>query len=178
MCLCFVRKGTRDVLGMSFAEQRYIMRQKQQQNEAMPWEDPHQSVVPFVYLTSPLFSTNISSIGIETRDELLSELRQKILSINKKRPQFVIINSFQPPDNDTLKLLGKISETVSVILNDGSASNGKFNNQAIAYFLVDRTDLMITKDFQFFPSTDHYVKEYCCILMLTPKVHHSLIKNH
>ena len=109
---------------MSYAEQRHISKQKQNQNEAMPGEEPEQNMVPFVYLTSPLFLNTAPLIEMEVRKQLLCGLRQKILAINKKRPQFVIVNSFHLSDKETRKLLGKISETISVILNDGEECKG------------------------------------------------------
>jgi len=119
-----IRPGTRDFVGMSHSEQRHVMKQAQQQNEAMPGEEPEQAITSFVYLTSKLLTSDLFSMDESEHEGFLAILKKQILAINKLRPNFVMVNSNLPPEAATRKLLGKISETIPVVLNDGSVSKG------------------------------------------------------
>ena len=116
-----VRTGTKDCLGMSYSDQRHDMRQRQQELEAKPGEEHDQLQLSFVILTSPLFSDN--SFDSKTKDQHLADLKVKIRTINRSRPRFVLVNALKKVDDASRKLLGKISETIPTVVNDGSLSN-------------------------------------------------------
>lgn len=114
-----IRKGPRDFVGLT------RMNDDQYQFPMTPQEkDPHAKPEPIdpikiVYITNPLFVKAVNeSCDEETRKRYVKMFKQCIKAINRERPKLVIASGFI--DDACRKLLARISDTIPVVVIDGS----------------------------------------------------------
>jgi len=118
------REGSRDFLGLT------QMIDKQHQFPTVGSEGGNNdmsdvlltmSPIQFVRLTNPLFvkETNINCTDDTQRKGWIAQLKESLKTINKTRPRLVIATGYL--DHECRKLLGKVNETIPVVLNDGTS---------------------------------------------------------
>lgn len=114
-----IRVGPRDFVGLT------RMNDNQYQFPMTPQEkDPHAKPEPIdpikiVYVTNPLFVKSINEKSDEETKKLyVKQFKKCIAAINRARPKVVVASGFI--DDKCRKLLARISDTIPVVLIDGS----------------------------------------------------------
>lgn len=114
-----IREGPRDFVGLT------RMNDDQYQFPMTPQEkDPHAKPEPIepikiVYITNPLLVKSVNeSCDEETRKVNVKLFKKCIAAINRARPKLVVASGFV--DDTCRKLLARISDTIPVVVIDGS----------------------------------------------------------
>jgi len=114
-----IREGPRDFVGLT------RMNDNQYQFPMTPQEkDPHAKPEPIdpikiVYVTNPLLVKSVNeSCDEETRKGYVKLFKKCIAAINRARPKVVVASGYI--DDTCRKLLARISDTIPVVLIDGS----------------------------------------------------------
>lgn len=115
-----IREGPRDFVGLT------RMNDNQYQFPVTPQEkDPHAKPEPIepikiVYITNPLLVKSVNeSCDEETRKRYFKQFKKCIAAVNRARPKLVVTSGFI--DETCRKLLARISDTIPVVVIDGSA---------------------------------------------------------
>jgi len=108
-----IRESTHDCIGLTFREEG-----KPKEHETGS-EDP--DPIKIIHLTNPLFLSHSDSgeLSEQHHTDNMALLKTCIRFINRIRPKFVVVSG-KSIDRDCRNLLGKINETIPLILCDGS----------------------------------------------------------
>lgn len=118
LLLSKVRPDTRDFVGLTQMNDNEYKPPKATMND--PYSEPEDSTIVFVHLTCRLFHESPSSKA--ERSDWAKVVKRCISDINTCRPQLVVATGFQLKDDlRCLKLLTRISETISVVVVNGSS---------------------------------------------------------
>lgn len=118
-----VRTGTRDYMGLTqMKDKQYQFPVSSENNDNIDTErsDVLETVFPilFMHVCNPLFvkQTNLNCTD-EERELYTTQLKDSLKSVNRTRPKLVVASGYL--DDSCRKLLGKINESIPVVLNDG-----------------------------------------------------------
>jgi serine/threonine protein kinase len=119
-----VRQNTRDYIGLTQMKDKQYQFPVLSSNDNVDTErsDVLETVFPilFMHITNPLFVKKINiSCTDEERQAHIAELKKKLKVVNVTRPKLVVASGYL--DDECRKLLGKVSESIPVVLNDGEA---------------------------------------------------------
>lgn len=119
-----VRQRTRDYVGLTQMKDKQYQFPVDSSNENVDTErsDVLETVFPilFMHVSNPLFikETNLKCTE-EERKQHIADLKESLKSVNRTRPKVIVASGYL--DDDCRKLLGKVNESIPVILNDGQA---------------------------------------------------------
>jgi hypothetical protein len=114
-----IRPNTRDVVGLTQMndDQGKPPRAKMNDQYAKPVES---GPIQFVHLTNPLLlPTSNDDVDEVTRKKHTKLLKKCVANINRSRPKMVVVAG--KIDDGIRKTLARISETIPVVVHDGSA---------------------------------------------------------
>jgi len=119
-----VREDTRDFMGLTqMNDKQHMFPTVSSEGGNNDISDMLVTMTPilFIRLTNPLFvkETNINCTDNAQRKEWIAQLKESLKTINKTRPKLVIATGYL--DDECRKLIGKVNETIPVILNDGTS---------------------------------------------------------
>jgi serine/threonine protein kinase len=126
-----IRVASRDFVGLTQMNDDQGKPPKAQMHD--PYAKPIDTdPVKVVFLSNPLFSPCSVSVGEEARKAWIKLLKKCIVSINRTRPQLVVVSGMI--DEPIRKVISKISETIPTVVHDGSTyfSFWKMGIQCIA----------------------------------------------
>jgi hypothetical protein len=112
-----IRVASRDFVGLTQMNDDQGKPPKAQMHD--PYAKPiEMDPIKIVYLTNPLFSRSSVNIDELTRKTWVKLLKKCIVSINRARPQLVVISGVI--DESIRKVISKISETIPTVVHDGT----------------------------------------------------------
>jgi len=119
-----VRIDTRDFVGLTQMKDKQYQFPVASSNENVDTErsDVLEAVFPILYMhvCNPLFVKE-SNVNCSTEERItyLSQLKDSLKAVNRTRPKVVVATGYL--DDDCRKLLGKVNESIPVVLNDGES---------------------------------------------------------
>ncbi len=120
-----VRASTRDYVGLTqMKDKQYQFPVASSNNDNIDTErsDVLETVFPILYMhvCNPLFvkERNLNCTD-EERELYITQLKDSLKAVNRTRPKLVVASGYL--DDSCRKLLGKINESIPVVLNDGKA---------------------------------------------------------
>ncbi len=119
-----VRKSTRDFIGLTQMQDKQYQFPVASTNDNVDTErsDVLEAVFPILYmhLSNPLFVKEVNlNCSDEERVEYIAKLKDSLKAVNRTRPKLVVASGYL--DDDCRKLLGKVNESIPVVLNDGES---------------------------------------------------------
>ncbi len=119
-----VRPSTRDFVGLTQMKDKQYQFPVDSSNENVDTErsDVLETVFPilFMHISNPLFIKDVNlKCSEEERKGHIAELKESLKAVNRTRPKVVIASGYL--DEDCRKLLGKVNESIPVVLNDGES---------------------------------------------------------
>ena len=120
-----VRVATRDYVGLTMMNDKqyqFPTADAQGGNVDTERSDVLAPIFPirFMHVTNPLFVKELNvQCSDEKRIEYIAQLKDSLRKVNKTRPKLIVASGYLDPE--CRKLLGKVNESINVILNDGSS---------------------------------------------------------
>ena len=120
-----VRIATRDYVGlttMNDKQYQFPTADAEGSNADTERSDVLAPIFPirFMHVTNPLFVEEVNAkCSEEKRLDYIGQLKETLKTVNKTRPKVVVASGHL--DSECRKLLGKVNESINVVLNDGSS---------------------------------------------------------